>query len=71
MSNNHPWQPFGFTDAQDGDVGPDSTPLGVRSPVAHQAIDESFIARAGKTQGEMNLDVCDGDVGPDMFYARC
>ena len=33
-------------DVRDGDVGSDGTPFGVRSPVARQAIDESFIAKS-------------------------
>jgi hypothetical protein len=65
MSNNHPWQPFGFNDARDGDVGPDSTPFGVRSPVARRAIDESFVAPYGKTHAKMIRYICNGDVGLD------
>jgi len=37
----------------------------VRSPVARQAIDESFVALSGKTHTKTNQYVCDGDVGPD------
>jgi len=63
MSNNHP-QPFGFKDARDGDIGPDGTPFGVRSPVARQAVDESFVALSRETHDNPNRHVCN-DVGPD------
>ena len=42
MSRTLPWQQFDCNDGFDGDVGQDRTPTGVRSPSAHQAINESI-----------------------------